>query len=141
MWNPRLDVISLGKIHKRQDIDELCLDVFMVLFREQAREIQRLVVETDHWPPGRARRDVTEWARLLEFSDLVELAVLVEPYKNRSEDELAGAAEGIRSCLETAKKRRMEQIKTNREECRKLDAWFPSRIQVVRDGHDLLDGV
>lgn len=159
MWNPALDVISLAKIDKSQYIDELCLDVFMALFREQVREIQRLVVETDHWPLDRATRDVSEWfgARTIEFSDLVEFTVLLEPYTRRnlvesyetgglivsyekkSKYELDAAAEGVRSCLVTAKERRMRNIKAGGEEYRKLDMWFPSRIRVVGQERQVLN--
>jgi hypothetical protein len=149
MWNPALDVISLAKIDKSQDIDEQCLDVFVALFPEQVREIQRLVVETDRWPPGRAAGNASEWlgARIVEFSDLVEFAVLVEPYTRRflvesyetggliefyeSEYELEAAVEGVRNCLVTAKERRMRKMKAGGEDYRNLDMWFPSRIRVI----------
>jgi hypothetical protein len=149
MWNPALDVISLAKIDKSQDINEQCLDVFVALFPEQVREIQRLVVETDRWPPGRAAGNASEWlgARIVEFSDLVEFAVLVEPYTRRflvesyetggliefyeSEYELEAAVEGVRNCLVTAKERRMKKMKAGGEDYRNLDMWFPSRIRVI----------
>jgi hypothetical protein len=158
MWNPALDVISLASIDKSQDIDEQCLDVFLALFPEQVREIQRLVVETDHWPPGRAARNISEWfgARIVEFSDLVEFAVLVEPYtgrflvesyefggliesyEKRSVNELEAAAEGVRRCLVTAKEQRMRKMKPGGEDYRNLGMWFPSRIRVIGNEDQVL---
>lgn len=158
MWNPRLDVISLAKIDKSQYIDELALDVFGSLFLEQVKEIQRLVVETNQWPPGQAARDVAEWTRIIEFEGLVELVVLVEPYtrrtlveayetggnyesfENRRESEMDDAAENMRTCLVKAKEQWLREMRDGGEEYRRLDSLFPARIRVVGDECQVLDG-
>jgi hypothetical protein len=158
MWNPALDVISLAKIDKSQNTDEQCLSVFLALFSHQVGEIQRLVVETDYWPQGRAGRGCPEWLaeKIIEFSDLIEFAVLVDPYtkrafvesyetngnlvscENKSKYVLEAVADRVRRSLVTVKERQMKNMKGNKEDYSKLIAWFPSRIRVVEKEEEVL---
>ncbi|KAE9380799.1 hypothetical protein N431DRAFT_477670 [Stipitochalara longipes BDJ] len=162
MWNPKLDIISisLAEVHRSQSVDELCLDIFISLFPEQIREIRRLVVESEHYPPYSGLRHACEWTRILRFPELVELVVLVEPYTRRtvgmsfdggadggliktiekkSKIQLQIAADSVRSCLALAKERRMRRIETGCEEYMRLDRWFPERIRVVGYESHVLD--
>ena len=91
-----------------------------------------------------------DWSRVLDFSNLVELVALVDPYTRRtvgyvlegiedlidttekkSKIELEIAARAVSSCLALSKERRLNQMKAGSAEYIRLDQWFPGRIRVV----------
>lgn len=138
MWNPRLDAISLPTNQRRRLIQESCLDVLVELFPEQVKDVRSLVLETVHWPPGEDE-DVNQWSKILRFSNLHRLAIIVESYALRTEFELKHAADGVRNCLAAAKELQMEKLDVGSEECGKLAAWFPSNVQVLGHESDILN--
>jgi hypothetical protein len=132
VWNPELDVISLAMAEKSLQVDELCVDVFVSLFPEQTREVRRLVVESEHHH-RRTVEHACEWARILDFHNLVELVGLVGITRNTQR-----AAAAVRNCLELAKEQRLARLKTGCEEYQRLDRWFPERIRAMGDEDDFL---
>jgi hypothetical protein len=138
MWNPRLDVISLDTSQRRRFIQESCLDVFVELFPEQVKEIRSLCFGAIRWPPG-GDENVGQWSKILRFSSLRRLAVLVESHDRRTELMQKHAADGVRKGLAVAKEVQMKRFDAGSEEYVKLAAWFPSNVQVIGHESDILN--
>ncbi|PMD15890.1 hypothetical protein NA56DRAFT_328219 [Hyaloscypha hepaticicola] len=138
MWNPRLDVISLETNQRRRFFQGSCIDVLVELFPEEVKEIRNLIFETIRWPPGEDE-NLGQWTKILRFSNLRQLAVLVESHDRRLDFMLKHAADGVRKCLAVAKDLQMKRLDAGSTEYLKLAAWFPSNVQVVDHESDILN--
>jgi hypothetical protein len=85
MWNPGLDVISLGRETLLRE--SASLSIFLNQFKQQAKEVQRMAILSSFWRIGNYNQ-VDELYPLTGFQALKELLVVDDESEGASEENI-----------------------------------------------------